>query len=184
MAKPTHNFLGELVGTLLVIERLGIRRDKLGHTRCWWKCYCSGCHREYEKPTETLVARHGCASCSLRKPNRIALSIFNRYQNDARKRKHIFALTFEQFLILCSQNCHYCGVPPQQVAKLSYLQTSKHDNRIWLYNGIDQITAGSGYTTGNCVTCCVQCNVSKSDRTAAEFIEHCFRVSKRFAGAL
>lgn len=184
MAKPTHNFLGESIGTLLVIEWLGIRKNKRGATAGWWKCYCSGCLRTYEKRTEALVLGHSCKSCCLRKERSIERSIFLRYQNDARLRHHPFLLTFEEFIVLCSASCHYCGCAPAQEAKLSRYQTSIHDNRSWVYNGIDQIVPGAGYTRSNAVTCCGPCNVAKHGASAADFIARCKRIAIRFAGTL
>lgn len=88
---------------------------------------------------------------------RSASYLFNsNYKTRAKKRGLEFELTFEQFLKITAQKCHYCGEPPAQ----------KHIvNRKWqtafIYNGIDRINNSMGYTNLNCVPCCKICNTMK-----------------------
>jgi len=45
-------------------------------------------------------------------------------------------------------------------------------------NGIDRVDSSRdiGYTIGNCVPCCTDCNIAKLDRTVKEFLDHVERI--------
>ncbi len=38
-----------------------------------------------------------------------------------------------------------------------------------VHNGIDRLNSGSGYESGNCVSCCKTCNLAKNDLGVEEF---------------
>lgn len=44
-------------------------------------------------------------------------------------------------------------------------------------NGIDRVDPGQGYVVQNCVTCCGQCNIAKTDMTHEAFLEFVQRVA-------
>lgn len=84
-------------------------------------------------------------------------SKYKQYQSSARKRNHIFELTFEQFTQIFHSNCKYCGTV---------------DCR-----GVDRIDNSIGYTYTNSASCCKICNKMKIDYSDECFIEHCKKVS-------
>jgi hypothetical protein len=84
---------------------------------------------------------------------------WHRYKSNAKTTGRDFALTQEQFFMLCQDRCHYCGALP--------------------LNGIDRLDNAAGYTVTNCVPCCTRDNFGKGPRTTEqEYIEQCKRVAK------
>jgi hypothetical protein len=86
---------------------------------------------------------------------------YSQYQTDAKKRHLIFILTLEEFQIIASQVCYYCG------------QFSKNQN----YCGLDRIDSTQGYLLTNIVPCCRICNWMKAEMTQQEFQEHINRIN-------
>lgn len=80
------------------------------------------------------------------------------YQDGAIKRDRRWTLTNEQALELIKGDCYYCGSPAFPM------------------NGIDRIDNARGYTPGNCVSCCKDCNFGKGTKTIDEFLEWIDRV--------
>lgn len=97
--------------------------------------------------------------------------IYKSYKNYcAKKRGHIFLLSYEEFSSLIQQDCYYCGSPPQNLLKLSY-------KRVLNYNGLDRVNNHMGYELSNVVPCCKYCNIAKNIRTLEEFlswVEKCY----------
>jgi 5-methylcytosine-specific restriction endonuclease McrA len=91
------------------------------------------------------------------------------YKHGAKRRGHSWELLREQAITIMSENCHYCNSRPNN------LKVSKWDEL--LYNGIDRVDNGKGYTPDNCVTCCRVCNYAKGSMSHAEFIEWVLRVA-------
>lgn len=105
-------------------------------------------------------------------PGRAALNdLYARYKRQARKRGIDFGLPKDLFRQLIEQNCHYCGAPPSQTVQRRYGM-----NGCVFYNGVDRRDNTLGYTSGNVVPCCGQCNRAKSDLTESEFIAWAQRV--------
>lgn len=90
-----------------------------------------------------------------------------RYRRSAKERGVQFLLTISQFFEITQRNCHYCNCLP----------VARHDDgRDFNANGIDQVTAGKGYTLSNIVACCPTCNYAKGDMTELEFLAWVKRV--------
>lgn len=110
--------------------------------------------------------------------------LFNRYIKNAEFRGLPFLLTFQDFKVLCEQDCHYCGALPQRYntyirkdGTLSPTRTQAAADRAWIeVNGIDRKDSNLPYDKANCVPACSQCNYSKLDYSYAEFLNHCYRV--------
>lgn len=81
---------------------------------------------------------------------------FYTYKKSAVKRNLEFDISFEDFVLLLSYECTYCGEPKA--------------------NGIDRVDNSIGYIAGNMVSCCSYCNFMKRDKTRDEFINHCVKV--------
>jgi hypothetical protein len=69
----------------------------------------------------------------------------------ARRAKHEFHLTIEQYGDLILQPCHYCKFTP-------------HENGTWL----DRVDSAGHYTLDNVVPCCGLCNVIKGNQFTEE----------------
>jgi len=93
-----------------------------------------------------------------------AKHIFSRYKYNAKKRKHIFVLTIDEFIAITSKNCRYCGSPPGNRSK-------PHDkvNGEYIHSGIDRLDNKIGYTVENSVPCCTHCNYAKHTMSEDEF---------------
>jgi hypothetical protein len=79
-------------------------------------------------------------------------------------------ITFDKFLELSQQPCHYCGSAPSN--KVNKIPKGRNNyNDYWFtYNGLDRIDSSKSHTIDNCVPCCFTCNTAKSDMTVNEFI--------------
>lgn len=89
--------------------------------------------------------------------------LFSQYRHNAKIRGFEWHLSMEQFEILTSRDCHYCGSSPNQTAVFR-----RHK---YTYNGVDRIDSLLGYTESNCVPCCGFCNRAKSDYSYQQFID-------------
>lgn len=87
---------------------------------------------------------------------------YSKYKSNARHRGHVFPLTFEQFLAITSQICHYCLI----------------DKKI----GIDRKDNGIGYEPENCLPCCGDCNRFKGASSYDCFRAFCLRLSNNIYG--
>ncbi|AGE58963.1 hypothetical protein PBCVOR070422_071R [Paramecium bursaria Chlorella virus OR0704.2.2] len=79
-----------------------------------------------------------------------------------REAKHVFELTYEQYITLRKQSCFYC----HRVST-----TDKH------LNGIDRKDSNIGYILENCVSCCGGCNLAKGTNLPNVFIEQCKKIA-------
>jgi hypothetical protein len=93
------------------------------------------------------------------------------YRRGAQKRGFEFTLTIEQFRVLTSGNCRYCGGSPGTV-----FRNYREFNGAYVYNGIDRLDNAQGYTPDNCVTCCKICNQMKHKLPVEVFLAHCARI--------
>lgn len=85
---------------------------------------------------------------------------FLSYRNDAKRRGHEFALSFEQFSKFWQSPCHYCG---REIAEV----------------GLDRVNNLQGYLITNVVSCCRPCNMAKRDLTKSEFVALCYSVIRK-----
>jgi hypothetical protein len=52
-----------------------------------------------------------------------------------------------------------------------------------VYNGIDRIDNTKGYTSGNCLACCIRCNKLKGKLSLAELEVHIKKMVRMIRGA-
>lgn len=119
---------------------------------------CKGCVREIllEKGEEGLLERREYTAKFQHKPE----SIWKRYKYDAKRRELVFELTLEEWLSLfMNKPCYYCNSAIERVA-------------------VDRLDNEQGYTKGNTVPCCRQCNFMKLKQLHTTFIEHCRKIAK------
>jgi hypothetical protein len=102
-----------------------------------------------------------------------AWALFKRYEEGAAKREHEFALSFDRFVAITSQECVYCGAPPSN----SYGPGRR--NGRYTYNGIDRMDNARGYVEGNVAACCFFCNSAKRTLGVAEFVAWAARIQSR-----
>lgn len=166
----TNDLTGQRFGRLLVIEMTNKRfhggvvymvecscgvRLEMSHYYLRRSTHC-GCRRGHPgtaginwakqpKPSETVARRH----------------LFATYRNSATRRGYHFELTYEQFEVLTTAPCCYCGDEPRQV------ETDRHHTCV--YNGIDRLDSDGHYTLDNCVSCCGACNRAKGTQSVEEF---------------
>lgn len=140
--------------------------DSLSRAR--WHCVCECGNRttvlDFSLRSGQATQCIACARQARRlEPNKSARNwLIYRYRHGAKKRGIQFGLSEEEFFRLIKGNCHYCGKEPVAVSRG---RSSGH----CVYNGIDRVDSLLGYTTGNVVPCCKQCNISKRDLPLEEF---------------
>ncbi len=71
-----------------------------------------------------------------------------RYVKDVARRKgREWTLTEPEYLTLIAEPCGYCGLKSNVEASI----------------GLDRLDNSKGYIQGNCVSCCVECNIARRD---------------------
>jgi len=95
----------------------------------------------------------------------LAVKVWKKHYDDD-------GLSFNDFMHLCQQNCHYCGQETYNHLK--------NKNIIFSYNGLDRIDSNLGHTLDNCVPCCIICNRGKSNQPYQQAIEWMRRLANNF----
>jgi hypothetical protein len=147
---------GKIFGRLKVLY-VEEQRDKL--KRIIWKCLCD-CGMEIGVLAGSLTSGNtkscGCLSDDARRANGHArlvrnssfVNLFYRYIQGAKRRNLLFDLSLDDFRVLTSGNCYYCGKTPDK-----YWKTNTYSFP-YLYNGVDRVDNSIGYNLENCVSCC------------------------------
>lgn len=94
-----------------------------------------------------------CKECERKRENSVS-GRYKSYRRNARQRGIRFDITKDEFIVLISGKCHYCGT---------------HGSP---YVGIDRVNNEEGYLIQNCVPCCEWCNKIKMAHTESDMIEH------------
>lgn len=90
---------------------------------------------------------------------------FRRYIYNCKTKKRDFFLSKEDFEIITSKACYYCG--GYNISENSLIDITNLN-----YCGIDRIDNSKSYIKENCVPCCNICNRMKLDMNLTNFIEH------------
>lgn len=176
MGVRIKDLTGQRFGRLTVVEFIGIG----DHGNAYWLCRCD-CGNKKEIRGSGLMSKDstscGCyqkevAGNRNRKPKGEANRnlLYRNNKSQAKRRGISFNLTIDQAEIFFQGDCYYCG------AKSSNVANYKKTNGAYIYSGIDRVDNSLGYTVDNCVSCCKNCNKSKSDATkniilrAAQFL--------------
>lgn len=160
---------GKRFGRLLVHDFL--KRDKFG--AAMWQCVCD-CGNVVAVRSNCLTSGNstscGCyqrdiVADRVRRDNGEAAfrHVYSAYRCRAERKCLSFHLAEQEFRLLTSDDCFYCGAPPQNIKRSGY------SNGDYTYNGIDRIDNSQGYMLSNCVTCCRICNRAKADLSLSEF---------------
>lgn len=83
---------------------------------------------------------------------------FNKYNDNARRKKLDFQITYQEALNFFLGACIYCGVIGSLEEQLL---------------GIDRVDSSLPYTSSNCVPCCSMCNMMKGSLNNELFIQKC-----------
>lgn len=161
---------GSRFGFLTVLNMEPSRKYQ---TRCRVNCDCGS---EFVVNTAALRSGHtsGCGkNCPCRTADSAKKVVIGQYKTGAKLRGLFWGLSDKQFFELASQSCFYCGQQPGNVCR-----SNSENPSIFVYNGVDRVDNNVGYDLSNCVPCCKNCNLSKLNRSCADFIEWAHRLSK------
>ena len=95
--------------------------------------------------------------------------VYGSYTASAKRKGFVFDLTKEQFVVITSSNCYYCGIEPSKTYNTKKANGGLIVRGSYTYNGIDRIDSTIGYIIDNCVPCCKNCNYAKNDMSVEEF---------------
>lgn len=166
MANPKRSKLvGRKFGRLTVIKDAG--NDKRGTSL--WECKCDCGNIKIVRYNHLVPERIKSCGCFRREIGRLEIGesglnkLFKGYIRNSNSKSIEFSLIKEEFKILTKQNCHYCGVDPQQKINGNSKKSSEESINWgeYTYNGIDRKDNNNGYTIENCVPCCKICNMAK-----------------------
>lgn len=120
---------------------------------------CQRCKRmlpieEFYKNSSTADGYSGvCKYCQ----QHSMLGRYNIYKKNAKKRSLQFNLIRDEFALLTSQPCYYCG-------EYSHIYFEEE------YSGLDRIDSSKGYIIDNVVPCCEMCNRMKLDYNTSDWL--------------
>ena len=174
---PSKDYTGMKVGELVALHPTEKRR---GSGVIWvWTCSCGNTREAVpndliQKNKEGVISRCLLCNHAARKATGEASKnmVLYNYRRHARERGIAFSLSIEEAEILFQSNCFYCGTPP------SNKMEKREANGPYIYNGIDRVDSTKGYSIDNCVSCCKNCNRSKSDLSFEEFITWLLKASE------
>lgn len=160
-----------------------VSRAENAGTRIMWLCRC-GCGAEKIIGSDNL-SKGKTYSCGCqcgqtwrdKRPQGQAgfTALLSRYKYSAKRRKHTWELTDEEFRELTRKPCFYCQRPPSQVvysAAVGKISEETREHGSYTYTGVDRRNNALGYTVENCVPCCKHCNLGKHQMTEQEFVEY------------
>ena len=163
----TKDLTGRKFGKLIVIEK-SHNSGEAGNWTVYWKCQCD-CGNTSTPTAGALLSGHS-TTCgknhnSLRTDSRLvsARRVFENNYNDA-------DITFEQFVELSQRNCHYCDAAPSNKIYAVGYKNPRHNEYLFVYNGLDRVDNTKLHTLDNVVPCCRICNCAKSNKTKEEFL--------------
>lgn len=146
------------------------RANEIG-TWAIWRCRCD-CGKEGMVRTDGLQYGHSrSCGCSYKLPLNHASQrrLYHEYERRAHQRETPFELALDEFISLTSKECVYCGGSPSRVV-------GGRTNGNYVYNGIDRVDNSRGYVSGNCVSCCKNCNWMKGNMIREDFLAHVSRI--------
>ncbi len=171
---------------LTVLDRYRLKGRRFAKCRC----ACGG----YIDVEEHHLANGHTASCGCLHKEHVARmqqarrlpqgraarnALYGNYRRTAKHRNVEFSLTFEDFDVITTNNCYYCGQPPSQTFWSNSGRTSE-----CIYNGIDRLDNSAGYMLANSVPCCGICNNAKRTLTVEQFDAWIKRLAKHRFGAV
>lgn len=128
---------------------------------------CQRCKRmlpveEFYKNSSTADGYDGiCKYCQLHSTT----GRYNIYKKGAKKRNLDFKITRDEFELVTSQRCYYCG---------------EYSNKYFdkEYSGLDRVDSSKGYSMDNIVPCCEMCNRMKLDYNLSDWLLKMHKILK------
>ena len=145
-------------GTDVWVTSLRLSRAKGGTPQCH-KCWnrLVGRHRKYKTLGESAFHRLYCT-----------------YRKRAAKSKREWSISLEDARQLFVNQCVYCGAAPGNSMKGT-------GNDTFVYSGIDRVDNAKGYVLGNCVSCCLTCNIAKRKMSVDDFKRWVYTVCRHLS---
>lgn len=194
--KPIINREGQRFGLLVVKRRMPHQPKR----NIRWLCVCD-CGNEAVVFGHQLVTG-GTRSCGClvrqlwktgnphtRKYERATLNSLYYHHKKVGQQRWGSYLPRDTWESIVTQPCWYCGhidarnhhrSPSKRKSDAPALTDEDVQRYTVQANGVDRVDPSVGYVPENCVSCCMECNWSKSDKTLAQFVEMCYRVTERF----
>lgn len=167
---------GQRFGRLVVIRRGEDLYQKKGKHTTGWLCQCD-CGKTKTLAGQSLKAKNGkgVRSCGCLRAETLPKinskphgessknSLYAKYRKCAKNRGIDFDIGLDDFCNVAANPCHYCGHPPVAFQP-------KSANGPFICNRVDRSNSNLGYSTTNCVPCCITCNFAKQSMMPDEFI--------------
>lgn len=173
------NLVGLRFGRLVVTGRAPSKVTPKGQARTYWNCTCD-CGATLSVAAQSLkVGKSKSCGCyradALGLPKGVAARniVLRNYKRNARERGFSFDLSDERFFQILQNSCYFCGQPPTNQSR-----GTPHSG-VYVYSGVDRLDSSLGYTEGNTVPACKQCNWAKTDLALVEFFEFIRRVYEK-----
>lgn len=174
--------IGDTVGEFVVV-----RGEMVGKNKTWiCRCRC-GAEKRFWKVS--AISRQKTCGCGIdeagltAKQRRSMLSRMQGYKSGAKSRGFDWELTYRDFVEVATGHCFYCNLEPKTWDCVTNAPSIKKDSPNIKpedyeikFNGVDRLNSDLGYTLGNVVPCCVNCNRSKSDMSFDNFRDHVERM--------
>lgn len=158
------------------------------------RCICHYCNTETIKSGGSIKRRNSCGCqqhesstwksigaknkpWQLQSGQSARNSLKYQYERGAKKRNLKFDLTEEDFDMLVTGDCVYCGSQTPATQK-GQGKTSGD----FYYTGIDRVDSNEGYVKYNCVSCCWLCNNMKGKLDAETFMKHIQKIYNQNKG--
>lgn len=165
---PKLELTGKKFNRWTVIKKEGMRILKnCGQGKMYWLCKCE-CGTIKSVYGNSLVSGKsiscGCAKRRYPKGHAARRTVFCEYTNKCKRNNWKFHFSEEEFNNLIIKDCFYCGKEPSNIANKGGKMFGS-----FTYNGIDRVDNNEGYTKGNVVTSCKNCNLAKRKLSTEEF---------------
>ena len=179
----TKTKVGDHYGRLTVVKRVENVYGKTPKFLC--VCACGNMKEVVGQPLRNGITRScGCLQRESLfqlvekrrlKPGEAAKhEVFSNNKRGAKNRDIEWRLSEEEFHIIGSKTCAYCGVPPSNTTKEKYGVYGVH-----VYNGVDRVNPTLGYFRTNCSPCCWMCNRFKQRMSLEKFLSWAQKVCRR-----
>ncbi len=166
MGRPICDLTGKVFGRLTVLRILG--EDDYKHRKYLCRCSCgtftyvSG--GDLKKPVGKGTLSCGCLRVdkSRKRPYEYIYNLLVRVAGG----RGIPVLSYNEFLTFVdNKNCHYCE-------RLITWNEHNITGKVTCRYNLDRKDNSLGYSKENCVVCCKECNMIKSDRfTYSQFVQ-------------
>ena len=201
--KPVHKLLtGKKYGRLTVLDFVGLTRRKQPIYKV--VCDCGKVIDEFRawKMTNGDAQSCGCLLLEILRAPRPrrrgwsittkswAFTLFKYAVKRQVKRGHpCDDWDIDKWYSIASMPCHYCGSidirnvlnSPTKRIRRSFTMSDEDKLQYRLpVNGLDRVNSSIGYVFDNCVSCCGQCNIAKSDYTKEEFLAMARRIVSKW----